>query len=141
MDNKNSTQKNLVNTDKHINRFYVSPELLQLEWAGGSVALVHGFMLNRYLFFRSKSKAEHVYFESQKVIAKTLGMSEKTVNRCISLLQDHNYLSFTLIHQGKSFKNSYVVHDVNKIMQIATKPTPKVKEKFQWFDDEDNGPF
>ena len=125
----------------HINRFYVSPGLLQLEWAGGSVALVHGFMLNRYLFFRSKSKAELVYFESQKVIAETLGMSEKTVNRCISLLQEYNYLSFTLIHQGKSFKNSYVVHDVNKIMQIATKPTPKVKEKHHWFDDEDNGPF
>lgn len=127
--------------NEHINRFYVSPELLQLEWAGGSVALVHGFMLNRYLFFRSKSKAEHVYFESQKVISETLGMSEKTVNRCIALLQEHKYLSFTLIHQGKSFKNSYVVCDANKIMQIVTKPTSKVKEKPQWFDEEDNGPF
>lgn len=141
MDNTNSTQKNQLSTDKHINRFYVSPELLQLEWAGGSVALVHGFMLNRYLFFRSKSKVEHVYFESQKVIAKTLGLSEKTVNRCIALLQENKYLTFTLIHHGKSFKNSYVIHDINKIMQIVAKPVPKVKEKLQWVDDEDNGPF
>lgn len=133
----NTTQ---THHNEHINRFYVSPELLQLDWAGGSVALVHGFMLNRYLFFRSKSKAEHVYFESQKVISETLGMSEKTVNRCIALLQEHKYLSFTLIHQGKSFKNSYVVYDANKIMQNMIKPIPKVKEKSHWFD-EDNGPF
>jgi len=141
MFNTKTNRDTQVNADKHINRFYVSPELLQLDWAGGSVALVHGFMLNRYLFFRSKSKGEHVYFESQKVIAETLGLSEKTVNRCISSLQEHKYLSFTLIHHGKSFKNSYVIYDVNKIMQVVDKPTPKVKEKLQWFDDDSNGPF
>ena len=142
--------KNHKETQSHneyINRYYVSPELAREEWAGLTVANVHGFMLNRYNFFLSKStvKTEDVYFESQKVIAETLGLSEKTVNRAIQSLEKNGYLTYKLIHQGKSFKNSYVINDLNKITPVktASKPDVKAKVKPRFYDDDDdlNLPF
>lgn len=126
--------------NEHINRYYVSPELAREEWAGLTVANVHGFMLNRYNFFLSKAtvKTDDIYFESQKVIADILGLSEKTVNRAIQVLEKNGYLKYKLIHKGTSFKNSYVVYDINKIIPVKTvsKPDVKVKPKHRFYDDE-----
>lgn len=149
MENKNTNQTNQSKSshNEYINRYYVSPELAREEWAGLTVANVHGFMLNRYNFFLSEAsaKTEDVYFESQKAIAETLGLSEKTVNRAIQSLEKNGYLKYKLIHKGASFKNSYVIYDINKIVPVKTvsKPDVKVKPKHRFYDDEDepNLPF
>lgn len=117
--------------NKQINRYYVPPELTRKDWAGLTVSNVYGFMLNRYNFFllKSKDNQKDVYFESQKNIAETVGVSERSVVNCIALLKEHGYLSYSLIRQGNSFKNSYIVYDLHKIMNIPEKNPTKSKKK------------
>ena len=149
---------NTTKNTTELRYFAVSKELAQKKWSNSSVVLVYGLMLNRYNFFiRNKKKDQkNIYFESQKNIAEQLGMSERTVTSCISLLKEHGYITYELIRQGNSFKNSYIVNDVHKLAnnseEIAVKsrksvvkPAPstrKVDESIpEWMRDDNDDRF
>lgn len=74
-----------------------------------STRLVYAYMLWRFTFFQ---QGKQPYFEGQDTIAKELGLSRKTVNLSVSLLETKKML-YLVKKEGKS--HSYVVNDVYRL--------------------------
>lgn len=113
--------------------FRLSLEMLREGFSLNHAAL-HGYMLNRFLFFKQQNQE---YFESQEVLATALQISKRTVATLLSDLQEKHYIKATLVRKGKSFINVYIVQDKHSMYETKQKNTKPSKQ----FIDELNDPF
>lgn len=103
-------------------------EMLDKEWATVADVVVYAFMLNRFMFFKTKSRA---YYENVSDIAKGSRQSTATVSRTIKKLQENNYITVSKIKVEVGCSNSYIVHDIHGMTRISA----------QEIEIEDNDPF
>lgn len=103
-------QKPVHAVDKTKFTHLITPtKMYDLEWATLATITIYSYMLNKYLFFKSKGNE---YYESEVQIGLFLNLTSKSVQRAIKLLKEHSFLDYKLVHKGTSFVNVYVVNDV-----------------------------
>jgi hypothetical protein len=104
-------------------------EMLSLNWATSSDAIVYAFMLNRYTFFRSIDKP---YFENLEDVATGSRQSIATVKRSIKKLQINGFIDIRKIKVFVGCSNNYTVNDIFGINDVKRSDKPKIVPKSVW---------
>lgn len=111
--------------------FRLSLEMLHEGMSINHTAL-HGYMLNRFLFFKQQNQE---YFESQEVLAEALQISKRTIATLLSDLHDKGYIKPVLVRKGKSFINVYTVYDKHNLYDVKVTAIKKAKPFVEDLDD------